>query len=291
MNIIYCYTNKITGSKYIGQTINPESRYNQHKSNAYNPGSTEYNSTFHKKVREYGWDNFIYEVLEQVDDIKQLDEAEKKWIAFYNPYQAGYNDTRGGQGNPGTKSEETKKKLSLAQGALTEEEIIAIRKAYTNHESPTEYYNQYYKDKMHFNSFLNIWTGKKYSTIMPEVIEKGRHNKLNQELADQIRKEYLTGRETYQSLADKYQIGKCTVRDVLKGRTWNKENNNQSIEPNKNTLKVQCIETNQIFNSVIEAAKSIGRTQSALSKHLNGVTQSCGKDENGNKLHWQIINN
>lgn len=291
MNIIYCYTNKITGTKYIGQTINPEERYNQHKSNAFNPNSREYNSTFHKKIRQYGWDNFIYEILEEIEDSTKLDEAEIKWIAYYDSYHNGYNDTPGGRGRSGPLSDETKKKISLnKEESLTEEEIIAIRKAYANHESPTQYYNDHYLGKMHFNSFLNIWIGRKYKTIMPEVIENGRHNKLTQELANKIREEYIKGNETYQTLADKYKIGKCTVRDVIKGKTW-KNNEIQSIEINTNKKRILCIETQKIYDSITEASKDIKRDQSALSKCLNGQTKSCGKDNNGNKLHWQFISN
>lgn len=286
MGIIYCYTNNITKYKYIGQTINPEDRFKQHKSSAFNPNARDYNTTFHKKVREYGWENFTYEILEETSD-ELLDEAEIKWIAYYDTYRNGYNDTPGGRGNSGPMKDETKKKLSLIKGQLSEEEIIAIRKAYANKESPSEYYNKYYKDIMHYNSFLNIWTGKKYGTIMPEVIEIGRHSKLDLELANQIRKEYQEDGISYQALADKYDVGKCTIRDVIKNRTW--KNEESSIEIHTNKDRVMCIETGEIFDSVTEAAASIGRTQSALSKHLCGETYSCGKSDKGEKLHWKKV--
>ena len=73
MGIIYCYTNKINGKKYVGQTINAEQRYNAHKSNYQNPNNTEYNSLIHKAFRKYGLDNFTFEILE-LCEIEKLNE-------------------------------------------------------------------------------------------------------------------------------------------------------------------------------------------------------------------------
>lgn len=85
MGIIYCYTNKINGKKYIGQTINPQLRYNAHKSNYKNPNHKEYNSLIHKAFRKYGFDNFIYEVLVKgIDDINVLNELEIYYIKKFN---------------------------------------------------------------------------------------------------------------------------------------------------------------------------------------------------------------
>lgn len=48
MGHIYCFTNKITNKKYIGQSINdPTVRYRAHKSSYQNPNSQEYNSIIH----------------------------------------------------------------------------------------------------------------------------------------------------------------------------------------------------------------------------------------------------
>ena len=105
MNYIYCYTNKINGHKYVGQTNNIERRKREHLSDANNPNSKEYNYLFHKKLREYGEDNFIFSILQEIDteDKAIVDEAEKFWIkqmkSFVRSEEGGYNLTEGGNCN------------------------------------------------------------------------------------------------------------------------------------------------------------------------------------------------
>ena len=71
MNYIYCYTNKINQHKYVGQTNNFKRRVNEHRSAAFNPKASSYNHLFHKKMREYGEENFEVEVLEKLYDCDQ----------------------------------------------------------------------------------------------------------------------------------------------------------------------------------------------------------------------------
>lgn len=221
MGVIYCYTNLINGKKYFGQTVSEKTRYILHKSNAFNENSPEYNSVFHRAIRKYGWDNFKYEIVATSDDIEILNSLEIMYIKKYNTkVPNGYNVEDGGRNSAKPKSEETKIKLSQSKAVLSEEEIIAIRIAYKNNESPSKYFKEHYEGQMHYNSFLNIWTGQKYKYIMPEVIENGRHRKLNLELAREIRKEYAAGGVSYDKLAEKYKVGKCTIRDIIKNKTW-----------------------------------------------------------------------
>lgn len=102
MNYIYCYTNKINGKKYVGQTNNIERRKREHISVAFNPNSKDYEYLFHQKLREYGPDNFVFSILEETTSDK-VDEAEQFWIKELHSYvqENGYNLTLGGdQPNP-----------------------------------------------------------------------------------------------------------------------------------------------------------------------------------------------
>ena len=101
MNYIYCYVNKINQHKYVGQTNNLNRRIREHKSCAFNPKSSSYNDLIHRKIREYGIENFDIEILEKLyyDDVNKVNEREQYWIKekeSYCGYGKGYNMDLGG---------------------------------------------------------------------------------------------------------------------------------------------------------------------------------------------------
>ena len=89
---IYKIQNLINGKVYIGQSINIERRFHQHK---YDDSQ---NSVIHRAIKKYGIENFSFEVIEECN-YKDLDEREIFWIKYYNSSNKnnGYNLTLGGQ--------------------------------------------------------------------------------------------------------------------------------------------------------------------------------------------------
>ena len=59
--IIYKYTNQVNNKVYIGQTINEYKRKYAHK-HALN----SWRSYFHNAIKKYGYDKFVYEILEEI---------------------------------------------------------------------------------------------------------------------------------------------------------------------------------------------------------------------------------
>ena len=173
MGHIYCFTNKINNKKYVGQTINDNNvRYNQHIFSAKHESDSQYNTPIHSAIRKWGIENFDYKILAyDIEDIDILNMLEQYYISLYNcQVPSGYNIESGGKNAPKPKTDEQKMKLTWGQAKLTEEEIIELRKAYANNESPMEIYNAKYKDRLHQASFMNIWSGRRYGNIMPEVL-------------------------------------------------------------------------------------------------------------------------
>lgn len=108
MNYIYCYTNKINDHKYVGQTNNFQRRIREHRSCAFNSKSSSYNHLIHKKIREYGEENFEITILEKIynKDIEFVNKREQFWIKEMNSFVGdghGYNLDLGGNNKERTR--------------------------------------------------------------------------------------------------------------------------------------------------------------------------------------------
>lgn len=78
---IYLATNIITNEKYVGSTTRPLARrVSEHKCHAFNENNPNYNTLISQAIRKYGFDSFIWEVIQHWEDEKTLKDAEDLWI-------------------------------------------------------------------------------------------------------------------------------------------------------------------------------------------------------------------
>lgn len=91
---IYKATNKINGMSYIGQSVHPQERLQQHLTDRRSK-----TSMFHRAIDKYGADAFEWTILAKVDGKENANKAEKHYIETENTYKPnGYNMTKGGDG-------------------------------------------------------------------------------------------------------------------------------------------------------------------------------------------------
>lgn len=95
---IYKVENIINHKCYIGQSVQIEKRFKQHKNNYDNKNERIYDSYFYRAIRKYGIDNFKFEILELCDQ-SELNDREAFWIKKFDSYKNGYNETLGGDGS------------------------------------------------------------------------------------------------------------------------------------------------------------------------------------------------
>lgn len=92
---IYKITNLVNGHAYIGQSIDIEKRWKNHKITAYNKNDSGYMYPLYQAIRKYGIEYFSFDILEECE-YEKLNEREMYYIQLYNTYHKGYNQTLGG---------------------------------------------------------------------------------------------------------------------------------------------------------------------------------------------------
>lgn len=111
---IYCLENIITGDKYIGSSINLFKRRREH----FYQLKTKVHGNIRLQVsyEKHGKDNFIFYVIEPVEDKHKLIEREQHYIDLLKPK---YNICKKADSSLGVKrSKETKDKVRLANLGL-----------------------------------------------------------------------------------------------------------------------------------------------------------------------------
>ena len=86
---IYRITNLKTNESYIGKSTNIKNRFKQHIRTAIGLDGVA-RTKIHSAMKEYGIDNFSFEVLEKCTK-ETYSEREKYWINFYETNVYGYN--------------------------------------------------------------------------------------------------------------------------------------------------------------------------------------------------------
>ena len=219
---IYCIENKINHKKYIGLSKNCNRRWYDHLTHYQNSKKEEdRRKPLYMAMRKYGSGNFEFSILEECRQEK-LKEREIYWIDYYDTYnpQKGYNATRGGDLPEGhvLKGEEH------GMHKLTLEEVIDCRKAYAAGIRCRDYYDSHnLKTRLTFSGFQNMWHGRTWKEVMPEVFENNPYpiRKFSDDEIKAIKKlfkEGLTCAQVYHHFNEKYS--RTTINDIYHKRRY-----------------------------------------------------------------------
>ncbi len=183
----------ITNKVYIGQTYRTyKERWDAHKYQ-----SKTFNDHFHRAIRKYGWDKFVFEVLHDNIDTMWLDDWEIYYINLYNSFRDGYNSTNGGSGTRGVKcSEETKYKISIQQKGIPKSIESRLKMSIAKKGKPyTELQKIANKESL------------KYKKHTSKAVGVSQFSKTNQFI-----KSYRTVKEAY------IETGACDISSCCKGK-------------------------------------------------------------------------
>lgn len=212
-NVIYAYRKKSNQKiVYVGQSVNIEQRHKQHiKYDPYNKNTQEYNYPLSRGVRKYGENEYELIILEDGLRKEQLNEREKYWIAFYDTYYNGYNQSTGG--SYPTQPVFTEDKIDLIINMLKDESY--------------SYKDIVEKTGVSMTHIYNINTGNRRKRdgvnypIRSSNTKGTKGLKFSLEECLEIHKLLQTTELTYEEIAKKYNCSKDTISDINKGKTQN----------------------------------------------------------------------
>lgn len=218
---IYCVENIINNKKYIGLSKDIHRRWLEHKRVSFNKNSKEYNYPLYNAIRKYGIENFNFYILEECAE-DELKEKEKYWINYYNSNNIGYNITPGGEF-----SSLSNEKHPCAK--LTKSEVEFCRLKYSEGCKCQDIYQQYFSDKITLSGFKNMWFGRSWKNIMPEVFENNPNprRKITDEDILDIRTKFFQGMlvsEIDELYKDKYSH--ATISQIINNKRFT------NIQPN-----------------------------------------------------------
>lgn len=211
-NVIYAYkradNQKIV---YIGQTTQLDVRHKQHiQYDPFNINTKEYDYPLSRGVRKYGEDFYQLIILEDNIDKNKLGDREKYWIAYYDTYFHGYNQTPGGE-NP-TFLTYTEDIIDL---------VIEMLKDYNY-----SYDDISKKTNLSLTHIYNINIGKRRKRdnieypIRPSNTKGTKGLKFSLEECEEIHKYILNNPEkTLAEIAEKYNCTPTTIRRINQGKT------------------------------------------------------------------------
>lgn len=216
--IIYMATNKVNGKKYIGKTIRGlKKRKSQHLRDVRN-GSQ---SHFHRAIRFYGEDVFVWEVIYVGSSDEEILQKEIEFISIHDTYNNGYNLTKGGEGLSGYSFNFGE---NSGNAILTE---VKVKKIIHLIQNTTMSYPEIAKIVgASENNVRIIGTGKGWNHLYDEAPFKNRPDGANVQkritekqarmIINLIERTDLPSHE----IADIVGTSSSNVRQISQGKTW-----------------------------------------------------------------------
>lgn len=216
---IYCWANKITQEKYVGQSTDIEKRRKQHIKDF-----KSLNTKLAKAVSNYGLSNFEFSILEECLP-ENLNEREGYWINKFDSVKNGYNHYSMSADGPVVHGELNPNTL------LENEDVLNIRtRIFINNEYPPEVYKDY-EHLISYDSFWQAFHGVTWQHVDCSMIRnlspdnEGSRNPraiMNEEEVLSIRKRVYLGNEEALDVFRDYKdmITFQTFSKIVSGETW-----------------------------------------------------------------------
>ena len=284
---IYKITNQINKKVYIGKSIRIERRWSQHKADINDLNKQNH---LYRAMRLYGLENFLFEIIEICpNDNNILSEREKFWIQYYNSYQAGYNETKGGEGLFKYDPKEIYNLWDNGYSILEITQIVHCQKqtVYDNLKNYPTYSTQ------ESNKRADPHRKQKISELATERLS---YPVYQYDLEGNFIAEYANSTTAAQQFGYNIDNSICKVindpnRKLAYGYQWSRKKVEAMPKFQTNgKISVRNINTGKVFSSIREAAKWANIDKEGIRRVLNGKRKTAGKHPiTGEKLYWETL--
>lgn len=294
--IIYQHINKENNKRYIGQTSqDPERRWRT------NGEGYSDSPKFYEAIKKYGWDGFEHKIIEEGDSQEWANEREIYWIAYYDTFNnddKGYNMTPGG-GN--------------YMKELWKDPIFREKMCKTFSESRKRSWSNEEFAQARLKSLLDglhkVWNDPEWRAKRIENLMRDKNPNSKKVVNIETNKIFNTIKEASQwaGLNSVSGIGQCCkgkqktagkhpdTNEPLHWKYIDDERSNEEILLKSINLiykPVKCLNNNQIFKSMSEAARwcSLNDTGKSIKQCCIGKQRTAGiSPETGEKLRWSFV--
>ena len=271
---IYKYTSP-SGKSYIGQTT-----YSLYHRSGINGINYKKCPSFYRAIQKYGFENFTVEILATVP-IEQLDEMERHYIHIFHTYPYEYNDTPGGQENYLTSKSRAVYQYSAEDGHLIKEwpSSAAAAKEWGQVASVLENCLQ---GKV-FTQYGYCWSYVKMDKfpIHERLVNPSPKTVYQYDFDNNLVHTYNSLSEVEKAGFNRALVRKCCRNEQgsTGGYKWKCEEI-LAVKKFNNTAKmIEQVDINtnevvQVFHSISQAAKNLGKSTSLIRRVLDDDTRT-----------------
>jgi len=221
--IIYKATNSISKKVYIGQTIiSLKERMGDHKRKSFIHNSKTY---FHYAIKKYGFDCFLWEVIDSAKSLDELNKKEEYWIKYYDSTNKknGYNIMNGGNNKEVSKI--TRSKISLSQKNIKRSEEFKQKISLATKGSKNPFYGKKHSEetKKKISESRSGIKGIYSDESLKKTIHVGENNgmtKIKTQDVIIIKNMKKNGARQKDVISSMPHVTKCTIKSIWNNYSW-----------------------------------------------------------------------